>query len=515
MGCAARPGRVAYHRRVRIVFVAAECEPWAKTGGLGDVVDALARALGRIADGPGRPVEVYLPRYRSVPVPTDAVDAGPLEVPDPYAAGGRTTIRRLEVAADGYRLRLIDAPAAYDRPGFYDHPDDAWRFGLLGRASLEWLRADVAAGDEPPDVIHLHDWHACPIALFRDGPYAADPTVGRAALVLTLHNLAYHGWTPRESVRQLGLTAADGVLPRDADGVDLLRCGVERAELVNTVSPTYAEEARTPELGFGLDAILRARGDRFDGILNGLDPVVWDPATDTALAARYDRAMPGGKAACRADLLGRLAMDPDDRRPILGAIGRLDPQKGFDILVDATPALVADGVRVVAQATGDPAIAAGLRALEARHPGRVAFIERFDREMARRIYAGCDAILVPSRFEPSGLVQMIGMRYGSPPIAHATGGLVDSIVDATRSPGTGTGFLFDRPTGDALAAAVGRATAIRGDGDRPTWLAIRDRAMAADFGWEAGPAPAYLAHYRRAIALRRADRDRPRSATIG
>jgi starch synthase len=488
---------------MRVVSIAAECEPWAKTGGLGDVVDALARALGRMAGGPDQPVEVFLPRYRSVPVPSDVRDRGSVSVPDPLASGGRTSVRLLDIEADGYRLRLVDHPPAFDRDGFYDQPDDAWRFGLFCRAVLETIRGEVAAGAAPVDVLHVHDWHTCPVPIARDRWYADDPVVGRAAIVLTLHNLAYHGWTPRRALRGLGLAPGDGVVPRRADGLDLLATGIARADVVNTVSPTYAREALTPAFGFGLEDALEARGDRFTGILNGLDTGVWDPASDSVLAAPYRRGDLAGKAICRRDLLRRLGMDPLDEDIVVGAVGRLDPQKGFDLVATAAPAILAQGGRVVVQASGDPSIAAGLRRLERAYPGRVAFVERFDREMARRIYAGADAILVPSRFEPSGQVQMIGMRYGTPPIAHATGGLVDSIVDEHDNPGEGTGILFRHPTAEGLAWAVGEAARLRGDGAAPTWLALQDRAMAVDFAWERGAAPAYLKLFERAIALRR------------
>ncbi len=489
---------------MRVAFIAAECEPWAKTGGLGDVVDALARSLGRIPDGPQAPVDVFLPRYRGVPVPDGARDLGTLAVPDPRAARGTTSVRLIEVAADGYRLRLVDHPAAFDRDGYYgdaagDYPDNAWRFGLFCRASMEALRRDA----RPIDVLHIHDWHACPTALYRDRFYAGDPVLGRAAVVLTIHNLAYHGWTALARLGGLGLAPGDGVIPADADGVDLLREGVVRSDLANTVSPTYAEQARTAEYGFGLDPALRAKGDRFVGIINGLDPVLWDPATDQVLAARYDRSGPDGKGDCRADLLVRLGMDPDDDRAVLGAVGRLDPQKGFDLIADAGEALVDAGARLVVQASGNPEIARGLRALEAAHPDRVAFIERFDRDMARRIYAGVDLFLVPSRFEPSGLVQMIALRYGTPPIARATGGLVDSIVDQAERPDAGTGFLFGPATGAGLLGACRRAMTFRGDGRAAGWRALVERGMAVDFAWEAAAAPAYADLYRRAARIRR------------
>jgi starch synthase len=491
---------------MRVSFVAAECEPWAKTGGLGDVVDALARALGETDAWLAEPVDVYLPRYRSVPVPSTARAAGALSVPDPVARDGRTEIRLIDVAADGYRLRLVDHPPAFDRDGFYDHPDDGWRFGLLCRAALEAMRADAARGESPVDVIHIHDWHACPVVIERARP-AADPAIADAAVVLTLHNLAYHGWVPADRLAGLGLRPGDGFLAAGADGIDLLATGVERADMVNTVSPTYAVEARTPAFGFGLDERLRARDDRFVGILNGIDERLWDPATDAALAAPYSSSDRSGKAVCRADLLRVLGMDPADPSPIVGAVGRLDPQKGFDLVAGAGDALVAAGIRVVVVASGDPSIAGGLRRLAADRPGRVAFVERFDRELARKVYAGSDALLVPSRFEPSGLVQMIGLRYGTPPIAHATGGLVDSIVDEPSHPGAGTGFLFADASVEALVATVLTAMALRGErGDGRAWQDLLTRGMAVDLSWASEAAPAYVELYRRAIAARTTER---------
>jgi starch synthase len=279
---------------------------------------------------------------------------------------------------------------------------------------------------------------------------------------------------------------------------------VNRSELVNTVSATYAREALTPEFGFGLDGALRKLGDRFFGILNGLDTSVWDPAAeDEALAGRYSAADRSGKRACRADLLTRLGFDPDDESPVLGMIGRLDPQKGFDLVADAAPDLLALGARIVVQGAGDPRLAGPFRALMAKEPARIALIERFDRAMARRIYAGADFFLMPSRFEPSGQGQMIALRYGTPPIARATGGLVDSIVDETEHPGAGTGFLFEAAASAALVAACRRAFDVRGrDGTSVAWNQLLDRGMAVDFSWEGSSAPAYAAAYERAVELR-------------
>jgi starch synthase len=491
---------------LRVVFLAAECEPWAKTGGLADVVDALARALHTMGTGEiETPVDVFLPRYRTVPDPEPSMIQGStvVRVPDPRAPASMRDVTILDVAAAGYRLRLVDLPAAFDREGFYgdaagDYADNAWRFGMFCRAALEALRAD----GRPVDVLHLHDWHTGPAAIFRDARYADDPVVGDAAILMTLHNLAYHGWTPRARLGQLGLRPGDGVVAPTADGIDLLWTGIERAELVNTVSPGFAAEALTPAFGMGLDATLRAKGDRFFGILNGLDTTVWDPATDTDLAATYSRADLSGKTVCRADLLTRVGFDPGDDRPVLGLIGRLDPQKGFDLVAEAMPGLLERGARVVVLGSGHPALADPFRALAKAQPDRVALLDRFDRVMARRIYAGVDAFLMPSRFEPCGQGQMIALRYGTPPIVHKTGGLADTVVDLHLHPTTGTGFVFEHATVDGLLWACDQAFAAFRAG--ATWRSLQERGMAVDFDWVTGSAPAYAAAYARAVAIRRA-----------
>ena len=438
---------------LRVALLASECEPWAKTGGLADVVDALARSLGRLPDAGTSlraPVDVLLPRYRSVPVPADAAAESPLLVPDP-AGEGTLTARIVNVAADGYRLRLVDVPEAFDRHGLYDHPDDAWRFAVLCRVALAALKRDGS----PLDVLHVHDWHTGPALLDRArGEAAGDPFFAHLAVLATLHNLAYHGWVPNASLGQLGLRPGDPLSGRNPDGIDLLLTALERADLANTVSPGFAAEALTPEFGMGLEAALRAKGDRFFGILNGLDPHVWDPAADAALARPYSQRDPAGKAACRADLLARLGFDPADGGVVLGMIGRLDPQKGFDLLADAAPTLLAAGARIVVQGSGHASLADPFRRLAAAKPDRVALVERFDRDMARRIYAGSDLFLMPSRFEPSGQGQMIALRYGTPPVVRRTGGLADSVLDADEHPGEGTGFVFDDAMPAALVSAV-------------------------------------------------------------
>ena len=472
---------------MRIAMVASECEPFAKTGGLADVVDALSRALGRS----GHEVDVYLPRYRGVepPGPTDE-----LALAVPTGGDGSVAVRLLSAAADGYRLRLVDHPPSYERPDFYvdggaDYPDNGARFSLLGRAALEAMRVERRS----VDVIHGHDWEGAPALLLRRHRYASDPLVGASATVLTCHNLAYHGWLPRAvAAAQLDLPPSVG----QPDGVDLLREGIGAADIVNTVSPTYARESLQPGLGGGVEDALAALGDRYLGITNGLDTQLWDPATDGALAARYSAGELAGKSDCRAALCAELGLDAGG--PLLAMIGRLDPQKGFDLLAEAAPALVDDGFRLAVLGTGDGRLIESLARFATANPTRVAVAARFDRALARRIYAGADCFVMPSRFEPSGQGQMIAMRYGTPPIVRATGGLVDTVIDADREPALGNGFVFGPAEPAALVEACRRAAAALAD--RQRWSQIQARAMAADFSW-AGPAQAYVAAYQRARAL--------------
>jgi starch synthase len=495
---------------MRVAFIAAECEPWAKTGGLADVVDALARALGQIGGGELEGVvDVFMPRYRGMREP-DSLREVPLTIPDPVNAGSSISMRLLVAETHGYRLHLVDYPPAFDRDGMYgtptaDHADNAWRFGLLNRAALEYLRGASTRGERAPDVIHIHDWHTGPAALLRETALADDPVMRGAALVLTVHNLAYHGWTPADRVPELGLdTPRWQRLPgANADGIDLLRSAIDLSDLVTTVSPGFAAEALGPEMGMGLDGDLRAKGDRFIGILNGLDTDLWDPATDDALPARYSRGDLGGKAVCRRGLLEEVRLDPEDPRPVLSMVGRLDRQKGFDLLAEAAPALVARGVRLAVLGSGNHEVVEPLRQFAASPAaaGRVALMERFDRDLARHLYAGADGFLMPSRFEPCGTGQMVALRYGTPPIVHAVGGLRDTVIDVDANPDTGTGFVFEGGTAAGLVDACDRFLA-RFNAGGSEWSALLDRGMSVDFDWRFSSAPAYLVAYQRAIELR-------------
>ena len=492
---------------MRVAMLASECEPWAKTGGLADVVDALARALGEL-DGAEveTPVDVFLPRYRGVPEPASIERTLALRVPDPRAPSGISTVTVLDVPANGYRLRLVDHPAAFDRDGFYgddagDYPDNAWRFGLFCRTALEALRAD----GRPLDILHLHDWHTGAAAIQRDVRYPSDPVIDGAAILITLHNLAFHGWTPKEDLRQLGLALGDGVVPPDADGIDLLLSGIERAELVNTVSPGFAAEALTPAFGMGLDGALRAKGDRFLGILNGLDTTVWDPATDADQAAPYSREDRSGKAACRADLLTRIGFDPADDGPVIGMIGRLDPQKGFDLLAGAAPTLLKRGVRLVVQGSGHPELADPFRAIAPANPDAGG--------VHRALRPGDGPQDLRRRRLLRDAVALRAVRPGPDDRAP----LRDPADRASDRRTRRHGHRRGRPTRARGRASVSRARRSRDCSRRatrrsacareagPPWEGLLDRGMAVDFDWVSGAAPRYVDAYRRAVEIRGRD----------
>jgi starch synthase len=472
---------------MRIAMIASECEPFAKTGGLADVVDALSRALGQL----GHEVDVYLPRYRGLSPPTLS---DRLDIDVPTGTGGSVPVSVLSGEARGYRLRLIDHPPSFDRPEYYvadgaDYVDNGFRFMLLGRAALEAMRAE----GRPADVVHAHDWEGAPAILLLRHRYGQIAALGAPATVLTCHNLAYHGWVPRHEVQpQLDLPAEVGA----PDGVDLLREGILAADIVNTVSPTYARESLSPEYGSGVDDALRARGDRYIGIINGIDVDLWNPATDRDIPARYAATDLRGKDACRAALCAELGLDPDG--PLFAMVSRLDPMKGFDLVAEAAPGLIDAGARLCVLGTGDHSLVDRLQSLADAEPTRVAVRDRFDRALARQMYAGADLFLMPSRFEPCGQGQMIAMRYGTLPVVRRTGGLADTIFDADDDPATGNGFSFGPAEPGALLDACRRAIAARADPAR--WRAIQARAMASDHSWR-GPAREYVAAYRRALEL--------------
>ena len=480
-----------------ICHVTAELAPHAKAGGLGDVSAALTQGLHQR----GHRVTLFLPFY-------SALDRRGLEIERIDGLGGlemdfgseryRYSVLRARRGKQLPDLLLVDCPALFDRPGLYGAgPDEHLRFLLLSRAALD---ACGPLGIEP-DIVHCHDWHTALLPLYLKTTHAGDPALAGARSVLTIHNLGYQGVIAHAEAGRLGLGAAAARLdPREADEgrINLLRQGLIDADVVSTVSPTYAREIRTPEMGMGLDGVLRERGDEVVGILNGVDVEAWDPARDAYLPHRYSSADVAGKARMRTALCSRLRLDPDPTRPVVGMVSRLVWQKGVDLLFHVLPAMLERrDLSLAVLGSGDPAYEATLRQLAADYPDLVAFRAGHDEELAHWIEAGADSFLMPSRYEPCGLNQMYSMRYGTVPIVRRTGGLADSVQHFDAATGLGTGIVFNDADGDAVRWALGQMRELFAD--PATWRRIMANGMAQDFGWDE-PVERYLELYGRAAA---------------
>lgn len=471
----------------KVLHVAAEVFPLVKTGGLADVVAALPVAQAQ----QGADVRLLLPGYPAV---LEAVD-GARGIIDIGACFGALRVRLLLARMPRTRLPVyvIEAPYLYRREGSpYQGPDgEEWPDNLQRFALLGWVAAHLAAGDADPtwvpDIVHAHDWHAA-----MSCPYVAEHPPTAAASVFTVHNLAYQGLFPMHDWALLGL-ASRLLAPSGLEyhgQLSFMKAGLKFADRVTTVSPSYAREIATPDFGCGLDGVIRGRGVHVLGILNGIDDEVWNPATDAALAERYDAERPQGKRACRRALQRELGLDEDDDALLLTVVSRLTAQKGLDLVLGALPDLLAQGVQLAVQGTGDPSLEAAYTIAERTQPGRVRVHVGYDEARAHRLIAGADVIAVPSRFEPCGLTQMYGLRYGTLPLVRRVGGLADTVTDV-QQPG-GTGFVFDEATPAALAACVARAVAAKRDG--AAWQAAMARGMAQQLSW-GGPAREYLALY--------------------
>ena len=473
-----------------ILFVASELAPTVKAGGLADVVAALAKALRLL----GHTVTLALPRYPQIEA--SGILVARRLTPVVLGEGDhRTEVTLFDGRlSSGVGLLLVDGPGLFDRPGVYgeagvDYPDNARRFGTFCRAVTEVV-AQRAASGAPFDIVHAHDW---PTALV---PYLMRlrPQLASTRTVVTIHNLAHQGIFPPSALGDLGLSP-EHMHPDKLEfygNVNCLKAGLVAADGLTTVSTTYAREIQTPERGERLDGLLRAKGDRLVGIVNGIDYAVWNPSIDPALAARYDAEDIGNKGRCKSSLLSELGLRIDPERPLVVSLGRLVPQKGSDVLAAAMPRLLKNDIAVVVAGSGDAAIADKLGATVAKAPERAAFLGAVSEATSHRLLAAADLVLVPSRFEPCGLVQLYAQRYGAVPIATRTGGLVDTVVDLDAALETGTGFLFDGPTVDELVGAVQRALSAM---TSPRWPTVRRRVMRLDLGWDR-PARRYAQLYR-------------------
>ncbi len=486
---------------MRIAHLSAEVTPFAKTGGLGDVAGALPIFQAAL----GHEVAVWMPYYRQVREWLERHDEPPRSLGDPLAIdlGFRTYIVALlatHLPDSRVPVYLVAHDPFFDRPSIYgasNGEDDGYlRYPLFVRAVLEAMRRFELV----PDVLHAHDWHAslAPMALAWDEP--RDWHFEKTATVLTVHNAAFQGIYPTEAFVHLGLPpqALSGNGVGWEGKLNLLKGGVVAADAVTAVSPTFAREITTKEGGFGLDQILRGRGADLTGIVNGIDPGVWNPAVDRRLPARYDASHLEGKRENRRHLLIRAGMDPDDRDLVVGSVGRLTWQKGYDLAFSVIDQLVADGIRFVFLGSGEPALEAAIFAAAHRAPGRVWGDVGLQEDLAHLIESGADAFLMPSRFEPCGLNQMYSLAYGTPPIVRRVGGLADTVVPYDgKNAEVATGFAFDAPDATALKNTV--LWAHQCQRHPVLWNKLMQNGMAQDFSWTRS-AEKYLDVYRRAIA---------------
>jgi starch synthase len=469
-------------------MVTSEAHPFAKTGGLGEVAAALPAALTRL----GHDVTVILPRYRGVDATGDAMT-------HTFPLGGATVpVRFLERRVpEGFTAVLVDVPELFDREGLYgshgrDYPDNAYRFAVLSRAALEYVRLTGVR----PSVFHAHDWQTGLVPVYQKMLLAADPSVGGVPSVFTIHNLAFQGLFPAEVVHAIGLSG-DVLSPEALEfwgQVSLLKGGVNFSEKITTVSPTYAREILTPEYGFGMHGVIARRQGDLVGIVNGIDVERWNPAGDAFVRTHFSADDLSAKREAKRELLELTGLPADEKalkRPLIGVISRLTHQKGFDLVGVAADHLMSLDASWVMLGSGEPHYERLLQALADRHPDRVAAVIGFDERLAHYIEAGSDMFLMPSLYEPCGLNQLYSLRYGTLPIVRATGGLEDTVVDASE-PG-GNGFKFREYAPGALVAAVTRALEIYKD--QHQWAVLQRSAMAVDASWDVS-AREYVKVYR-------------------
>jgi starch synthase len=479
---------------LRVLSVASEVHPIVKTGGLADVVGALPRALAQN----GVDVATLVPGYSAV---IDALPAFTSVAKFDDLFGGEA--RLLAGTAAGIALLVVDAPHLFRRkggpyagPDGTDWPDNAFRFAALGRMAAEIARGRIKRF--VPDAVHAHDWQAGLLPAYLQADAQRPP------VIFTVHNLAFQGKYPRELLTELGLPAdsftADGVEYYGTIGY--LKAGLQYADRITTVSPTYAAEILTTEWGMGLEGLLRKRASVLSGILNGIDDEIWDPATDPDLTANYDARDATPRAANTSALRSRFGLEDDPTALLVGVVSRLSWQKGLDVLLEALPRLVGAGAQLVLLGSGDAGLERGFVSAARANPSRVGCVIGYDESLAHQIQGGAHAVLVPSRFEPCGLTQLCALRYGAVPIVSRVGGLADTVIDANEAAlaaGSATGIQFAPVTREALEFAIARAVKLFGD--RNEWERVQANGMKSDVSWRR-PAGQYAQLYRAAIRER-------------
>lgn len=466
-------------KKMQIVFASAECAPFVKTGGLGDVAGSLPAALVRA----GAEVIVMVPKYATI---KDEYKAQMEHFSDFYVSlGWRNEYCGLEkLEHDGVTYMFIDNERYFARDYPYGFFDDGERFAFFSKAITESLQ-HLPAGFEC-DILHCNDWQTALAPVFLREFYQGLPLYDRVKTVFSIHNVAFQGQfsdTVMEDILGVAhIPAAASQLRCDACSINYMLGALRYADAITTVSPTYANEIQTPEFGEGLDGVLRERSYALQGILNGIDVAGFDPATDKRIAANYTVEDRGGKAVCKAKLQEELGLEVRDDRPLMVMVTRLTRQKGMDLVMYALDRILAGGVQVAVLGTGDRDYEDGLRYFQDKYPGTMAARIEFDPALSQRMYAAADMFLMPSKFEPCGLSQIIAMRYGTLPIVRETGGLKDTVIPYNEFTGEGTGFSFSNFNGDEMGDAVFRAARLFWD-NRDAWNQLVTQAMSQDFSW--------------------------------
>lgn len=466
-------------KKMQIVFASAECAPFVKTGGLGDVAGSLPAALVRA----GAEVIVMVPKYATI---KDEYKAQMEHFSDFYVSlGWRNEYCGLEkLEHDGVTYMFIDNERYFARDYPYGFFDDGERFAFFSKAITESLQ-HLPAGFEC-DILHCNDWQTALAPVFLREFYQGLPLYDRVKTVFSIHNVAFQGQfsdTVMEDILGVAhIPAASSQLRCDACSINYMLGALRYADAITTVSPTYANEIQTPEFGEGLDGVLRERSYALQGILNGIDVAGFDPATDKRIAANYTVEDRSGKAVCKAKLQEELGLEVRDDRPLMVMVTRLTRQKGLDLVMYALDRILAGGVQVAVLGTGDRDYEDGLRYFQNKYPGTMAARIEFDPALSQRMYAAADMFLMPSKFEPCGLSQIIAMRYGTLPIVRETGGLKDTVIPYNEFTGEGTGFSFSNFNGDEMGDAVFRAARLFWD-NRDAWNQLVTQAMSQDFSW--------------------------------
>lgn len=466
-------------KKMQIVFASAECAPFVKTGGLGDVAGSLPAALVRA----GAEVIVMVPKYATI---KDEYKAQMEHFSDFYVSlGWRNEYCGLEkLEHDGVTYMFIDNERYFARDYPYGFFDDGERFAFFSKAITESLQ-HLPAGFEC-DILHCNDWQTALAPVFLREFYQGLPMYDRVKTVFSIHNVAFQGQfsdTVMEDILGVAhIPAAASQLRCDACSINYMLGALRYADAITTVSPTYASEIQTPEFGEGLDGVLRERSYALQGILNGIDVAGFDPATDKRIAANYTVEDRSGKAVCKAKLQEELGLEVRDDRPLMVMVTRLTRQKGMDLVMYALDRILAGGVQVAVLGTGDRDYEDGLRYFQGKYPGTMAARIEFDPALSQRMYAAADMFLMPSKFEPCGLSQIIAMRYGTLPIVRETGGLKDTVIPYNEFTGEGTGFSFSNFNGDEMGDAVFRAARLFWD-NRDAWNQLVTQAMSQDFSW--------------------------------